>query len=510
MVKALASRWTRGGSRIRLAIGLGVLWPMGLLAQPLRPTAPPREAPSNAKVAAEKPSAAATAKVADGAEKGGAAESNATIQEAPDIQRDERAEAILKKTETFKPIRSEPGPIPDQALVEKMAQTGIPDATLLDTYVRYQASQMTSKSLVLTGLAAAINKPVADDPKQAAAIRKQNEAALQQIEKCFVALVNPVTIATRSGRNEFLQAYTRSLLKVMPELLQNHLYARIEGMIVLSKTGQPAAIKTFVQQLEDPEQVVMVKLLAAHGLTNVVRSNRQQGIEPRLASDAARALNDFLTREPKAIWPAQFRAFEALGWLRVASTNPLSGRFEMADTAMKFLADPKVRIEVRAWAAWALGMMRVDANAKINYAKATHDLGELAIDLGNQILAVRSSKTDDQAHDLIALLAVPVYNALNGEPDLQSSGLTKSPSLGKAAPFVKGLEPLIKRAAVDAVTLGRTPPNLHRQAQRELEAHLRAIRDYLNQNPPRVADGPGPGPMLEATAAPAGGPPRGR
>ena len=156
--------------------------------------------------------------------------------------------------------------------------------------------------------------------------------------------MGPVTV-TRAGNNDgFVKAYTRGLVEVMPDLLKNHLYARIESMIALSRTGDAQAVETFVCRLDDPNQVVMVKLLAANGLANVAQDGKKD-VDTQTASRAGKALADFLTREQDTFWPAKVRALKALGALRQPST--VRGNFEMASAAMALLSDPKARPDVR-------------------------------------------------------------------------------------------------------------------------------------------------------------------
>jgi len=519
MVKAFAPRRSRGGSRAWLAMLTGVAWPVVLLAQPGRPAARPKgddtpptaSTPTTPAEDAPRPAAAGTGtpavpKAEIPAPKGstppvpraGAPATKGEVARAPeapqddivkpggDVHRDERAELVIQNIKDYKPIKSGNAP-PGRNQVEQWAQgAGIVDKNKLDYYVRTLAAAMTSQK-VLDGLGA-------KKPANADAAVKANEDALKAIERAFDDLIAPVTIAARRTPpyKEFLHDYAESLLKVTPELLANHLIARIEGMIVLSRTGDDKAIGTYVAQLRDPSQVIMVKILAAEGLSNVVRIRRQ--VDARASLDAAIALNSFLNVEKDAIWWAQFRALEALGWLRQPATNPVTGKYDMVDTAAAFLADPKKRPEVRSWAAWAVGMMLVrDPSARINYTKIAGDLGKLAAELGDRILAVRSIEQEDQAHELIGLLAVPLYNAVKGEPEQSRSGLINNAALGPTAtPFVKGLEPLLKAEAAAAVLLGQAAgAQLHNVRHDDLEARVKAIRDFLAKNPQQVVAGGG-------------------
>ena len=59
--------------------------------------------------------------------------------------------------------------------------------------------------------------------------------------------------------------------------------------------------------------------------------------------------------------------------MRQSLSAPLQGKAEMASAALERLADPNARPEVRAWAAWALGLMRVNPQlGKYNYSLIAH------------------------------------------------------------------------------------------------------------------------------------------
>ena len=75
--------------------------------------------------------------------------------------------------------------------------------------------------------------------------------------------------------------------------------------------------------------------------------------------NAAKVVADFLEQEKDLPWPVQYRALEALGSLRQASTaRPKGGQPEMASAAIRFLADPEAKPEVRAEAGWCSARCR--------------------------------------------------------------------------------------------------------------------------------------------------------
>ena len=486
MVKAIAARWRRGGSRVGLSVALGVAWPLTLLAQ--GEAAKKAEAPE-AKAAAPKADKPGDAKAAKADEAAPAPVSR--VNPGGDIFHDARAEKLIEDLENFKPIKSVALPKgADEQVMNWAGGVPAPDKNVIDAYIRKQAADMTSAKVI--GLLA--SKKPAD-----------NEAGILLVEQSFERLLTPVTKAMKSTppRRDFVSIYTQFLLKVMPELLSNHLYARLEGMIVLSRTADPQAIDTFVKQLADRDQDVLVKQIAAYGLTNVVKNSREP-LPPAVSIPAAEALVGFLEGEPEVIWTARYRALEALGWLRQATRNPLAKQYPMIDAAAKILANPEERLEVRAWAAWAIGMMRVDdGNAPIRYSAIAGDVAKLAIELGDKILAVKSNQQSEQAHELITLLAWPIYNSLKGEPGQNRSGLVNAAALDqdKASAFVKGLEPLVQAEARAAVELGRSAgAQLHTQWSKELAGTVQALKAFVAQNPPAPLAKPAEGPSPKAAA----------
>src|SRR5262249_23189584 len=147
----------------------------------------------------------------------------------------------------------------------------------------------------------------------------------------------------------------------LPPLLEGHLLSRIAAAIILSQTASPDAVEIFIKQLNNPEQTVWVALWAARGLTTIQVVNRYSLDAPR-AIRAGKALTDYLESRKDLPWPVQYRVVEALGSLRFANTPQMQkGQPEMAGAATQLLTDPVARLEVRAEAAWALGMMQVPA-----------------------------------------------------------------------------------------------------------------------------------------------------
>ena len=85
-------------------------------------------------------------------------------------------------------------------------------------------------------------------------------------------------------------------------------------------------------------------------------------------------------------WPLQLRALEALAYLRHGYLPTQTQKVHMASSAMRYLADPGAKLEVRAEAARALGQMQIgSAVSKYNFPLVAYAAGQLATDLGSEI-----------------------------------------------------------------------------------------------------------------------------
>ena len=471
MSKAIAPSRARGLRKLSLAIATALAWPLALSAQP--GGAPPERPATKGDANKKGGSAPAPAPAADADDDGKPDEPEAPpppkgSKEVSEVFRDPLTDEVLKNTKNFKALSGPPPPPADA--IRKMAQNLVAtDGAQLEQFVKAHTSEMASGTVIR---------------KLAAKTTKENQEGVESVEKAFGELLDPILQAQKANNNAFLTAYSKLLVQHVTPLLSNHLYARVEGMILLGKAGDPAVVRTLVDQIKDPKQVVMVKLQAAHGITTVLQGGKRRLAAPSEEIDAAKALDKFLNDEPNAIWPARFRAVEAPGALRQPSINAAVNDLKMAATIAKILEDPQIRPEVRATAAWALGMMRVESGGKkVDFREVAANVGHLAVELGEKILKVRSGKGNLQAADLTALLAYPVYNSLKGEPGVIKSGLLASGALGQAnRPFVAELEQLVKAEAAAAVELEQAPLALLARPRKQMSDSIEALKKFLDAN----------------------------
>jgi hypothetical protein len=299
-------------------------------------------------------------------------------------------------------------------------------------------------------------------------------------------LIDMIQTAKQTNNTAFTTIYNKILVEKLPALLNGHFLTRIEAMIVLAQTGDasPEMIALFTRQLSDPKQTVWVKLWALRGLTNVA---------PTLSNESSRAMNaakvvaDFLEQEKDLPWPVQYRALEALGSLRQASTaRPKGGQPEMASAAIRFLADPEAKPEVRAEAGWALGQMQVSGSiGKYNFPLIAHNIGDVAANLGESINET-FPKNPSKAEYLTGLLLKQVYEALEGVPATRGSGLLRGdhPNIGASRNYIKQVSDLIKPIAKTSVELIRAPKGQVAKLQKDLGDKVAALKGFLDKNQP--------------------------
>jgi hypothetical protein len=325
-----------------------------------------------------------------------------------EIYVDPRATAAAEEStarELFPNLRVGPA---EEGRFTQMAQgaAGV-DSAFLSNYVRYQVSELTRKSNVKAFA------DLSDRPERA----KRISDATEKLVKPFLSPASPQT-------QSFRRAYMAELLKVVDQVLKNHLYARNAIMIVLKESEDPAAFGVYSAVLKDKSQVLVAKISAAEGIAKAALANRG-AIGAQEAARAADALGQFLSDEPDAYWWAQMNALYALGTLRQATSRPTQGRPELAEIALKYLADPKARLDVRANAAWALGMMQVPNQVKsYNYPLVAHQIAQLVVDLETGV--AKSRKDDLSRAQHLTKLILMCIEALAGDSDVRNSGIVNA------------------------------------------------------------------------------------
>ena len=424
--------------------------------------------------------------------------------ETNEIFKDPRAEKAIANT--FAEIPAPQGALTatDISSLKNMA-SGLqaPDPGLITRAVDIQAAAMTSRK----NIKYVIGPPPGVGPKS---------ETLRAIEKASQTLVDLLVTAREKKNDAFLAVYRPILFAKLQPLLSNHLFARMQASIILATAATPNTIDVFNKQLSDPKQVVWVKLWSARGISIATQDGR---ITPDVvkATAAAAALVGFLDQEPDAPWPVKVRALEALGNLRLASTLGPQGKPDVIAAVARFLCDDKEKLEVRAWAAWSLGMIPVPSSqASFNFPLVAYKIGRLALEIGEKIgeeydlLEKDFTKRSDYARFLTGLLLYQVDPALSGESEIQGAGLLKMRhnALGPVQPFLKGLDEELKGLSRESIALLRAGGNETKGVRKEIAARVASLSSYLDKN--RPADAPlypgGPKFPLAPAAQVAGGP----
>ena len=294
-------------------------------------------------------------------------------------------------------------------------------------------------------------------------------------------MLEPIFAAKSIKNQAFLTVYYRILRDELTPLLKNHLIPRVQAMIILGECGSADFLPLYFAQIKDPNQTVWVKLWALEGMVNVIEDGGRLTAQDQIL--AAKTVAEFLEKEADLPWPAQLRALEVLSAMRQGYEPNKPQKATMANAAMTLLADGAAKLEVRSEAARALGQMPIaSAVSKYNYPLVAHAAGQLAAELGNRI-ATGFSTNQDKAKYLTALLIGPVYQAFDGVPGARDSGLLHATG-GPSAAYVQKVFDLVKPVAQATIELLSAGQRQVKNRQKELVAHVAALKDFLEKNAP--------------------------
>jgi hypothetical protein len=400
-----------------------------------------------------------------------------TLKNAPvEVFKDPNAEELLD-VKKFPPLRY-PAPLAgDIEAVNTMASD--PNQPVDDTRIRRVVDGMVAKLTDTRNIQALIDPP----PRMA-----PSSPTARAIQDATHTLLEPMITARNQKSTRFLTQYTRALLTRMTPLLKHHLVPRVQAMIVLGQSGSPEAYKIFVDEIKNPQQTVWVKMWAMRGLTNIKlfapnRLSATQEIE------AARLIADLLTKNPNLPWPVQLRGMETMVTLRQGFVPTAPKEAQMAAAAMRILADPQARAEVRAEAAKALGYMQItSAVPNFNFALVAHAATRLAAQIGDQIAANYSEKGAPlnavKAEYLASILVGPVYQAFDGQQGVRESGLLHTPAAAADRANIQKLLDATRPMARAAVELVRAPTGQLKARRADLIAQVATLKEFLAKNGP--------------------------
>ncbi|WP_435016280.1 hypothetical protein TA3x_003844 [Tundrisphaera sp. TA3] len=474
MIQVLAPKMPRGWSLVWLWLALATAMTSSVPAQDGRPVPNPDAA-----------KAAADAKPPDEAPP--AANGDKPARPPQEIFQDPRSKQALA---IFNPL---PYPSPslrvmgnpnDRDTIRNMAAGSIaPNPDLIKRYVEYFAAELSKKD----NLNAFIN-PQPNTPAN----------AVRAIDRAVTDLITPITVAQANNNpGNFLGIYARQLFdSSFIKLLDNNLIARIEAVIVLGMVGSsvPKDLDLYINQINNPDQVMWVKQWAARGLTAATKDGKAV-LDATKTTQAVEALTKFLAGDAKTMpWPVQMRALEAMASLRTAVSTTSRGRIDAASVVMPYLIDPEGRPEVRAWAARALGWMTVPTTVRgYNFALLGDAIGRLAADLGDRIVAEYDRNADDftnrsdEAALLTGFLLFQTFGAIGGEPGVKEAGLPQMthPDARAQSSYFKELSDRIQAEAKQAVDLLRSGGADQKGQRDKLAERVKELREFLATKPPK-------------------------
>jgi hypothetical protein len=394
-----------------------------------------------------------------------------------EVFKDPNAEAILN-VKNYRPIGNRL-PMPgDVAAVQGMA--GNPNAAVDPTVIRRMVDGMVAQLTDTKNIQALIDPPLQIP---------MSSPTMRAIEEATANLLEPLYVARAVKNTRFLTDYNRILLRSLQPLLKHHLVPRVQAMIVLGSSGNPEALKLFLDEIRNPQQTLWVKLWAIRGITNI-KQNPSARLSAAQEIEAARVVAEQLDLKVKDMpWPLQVRALEALSSLRQGYVPAAPKNAEMAAAAMQVLADPKARTDVRAEAARALGMMQITtAVPGYNFPLVAYAAAQLAAQVGDQIVASYSADKGKplnaaKAEYLTGLLLGPVYQAFEGQAGVRESGLLHA-NAAAAHSDIQKIADQIKPVAKAALELVRAPTGQLKARRADLVARVEALKEFLAKNVP--------------------------
>lgn len=364
-------------------------------------------------------------------------------------------------------------PNTDRTIVQMARGTGRLDSGLIDQYIKASARQLTNRDNIAA--VQSVGSP---------------QARVQAIQDAGRNLMAPYLVPVGERDRRFFQEFNRRLLAVAPDLLRNHLYARVQVMQSLSRMGDLEALDLLIAQMVDPEQPLIVKQLSAEGLRRIAIETGDT-LSTADREKAADALVAFLNDNQDAYWLCQARALQALGTIRQIYRVQNREQAIFADEVMAILSSRDLRPESRAWAAWALGMLEVPpAYPQLNFSLAAHEIGLLAVEIGERIVELSdprdlSSYNPERVKYLTGLIASPIYSSFDGSSELSgASGLRNVRGLGPHQQDVTRISQIVRQLAIASVELTRARGSLISTTRDRVIASLNELRTFLSENEP--------------------------
>ncbi|MFO0957223.1 MAG: hypothetical protein U0800_07110 [Isosphaeraceae bacterium] len=480
MMRASQVGWLRA-----CGLGAGALTVLGVLsASSWSQTSPKGQAPAKGQAAKKEAKAAPKEEIAPD-------------RTAAEVFRDPRNRPLMKNS--FDALfRRETATQKEADQMRAMAERGPANKAQVATFVKAQVRELTDHANIEAML----------DPEG-------KSADFLKLEEAATRLAVPLEAANLRKNVAFRKAFVQEMLApgVGDAVLKNHLYARLQFLIVLAGSGEPAALDTFAAVLADKEQPAILKLEAARGITKVVSGgSKADTVDSSTRIKVAKSLSDFLRNEPETVRPALDRALEALGSLREDSFDPGRNDLEFLTTAAMYLAKADA-VELRARAAWAVGMMRLNPAARLNLPLLVAHSGQVAADqaeeiLGDYLVSAEGQDVNAPVRYWVHRLVTEVGMGLKGDPDVSESGLLFAANRaikGDELRKISDIEERVRALCKTADGLAKAAGALRAQEKANLVKDLGELRAALNAKPaiadPKLTPGGPELPLRSAAAA---------
>lgn len=405
---------------------------------------------------------------------------SASKDSAVQVFADSAAERAMRNT--YQEIRGQDRFMEYKQLLD-MARGAAPvDRALLEKFVATQAVVLTKK--------ANIQALLTPNPKATGTVSPTREPVLMAIPKATHEMLELLRYS--ENNLAFRSTYAELLRANLTPVLSGHLFSRTQAMTVLQNAASPDMLETFTSVLSDPKQPYAMKLSASLAISKLVDRGRRPGVNPQQAVKAGQALADLLATEGLP-WFCKIRALEAMGSLR-NSTDPQegAGKATIATPAARLLLDPKERVDVRAWACWALGVMRYSPTDEVNYTLVAKGIGRLTIDIGEKMLSADQKK----AAVFEALIVEQLLPAFTGSPGVPDTGFN-SARLGAAAGVFQDLQKRIRDLGLAGERLIREPKTKVKANQAEVKGVVDSLAEAVAKIEAKSDQFTSAGPKLE-------------
>jgi hypothetical protein len=258
-------------------------------------------------------------------------------------------------------------------------------------------------------------------------------------------------LETGSGAAErFLALYKESLLKYLPQLLDNHIWVRVNAMKLLAKAQDERTIKLFCDQMENPDQHESVKFMAMEGLETL--GQKKLITQVNLETLAVNTLLDVLSKSNEIHPFTRQQAVRALGAIGRPNRTVGGNDVDVAVALLRIVRDPNIRRADRSEAALLLANLQVPAQADYNYQYIAYELAQFAADVGS---AAANDPASDDLHSHLYL--VDTSYALVAEKRAERMPLVErakrnSQASSKADPtYIRTLGDQVTKLTVEAI-----------------------------------------------------------